>query len=59
MRNKLKSDEREGEKKIRFVDAFFIPGIIEFSVSMFFGKLVMSSFFYWFPTYLQEQWGYS
>lgn len=59
MRDKLKSDEREGEKKIRFVDAFFIPGIIEFSVSMFFGKLVMSSFFYWFPTYLQEQWGYS
>lgn len=59
IKDKLKSGENEGAKKIRFVDAFFIPGIIEFSISMFFGKLVMSSFFYWFPTYLQEELAYS
>ena len=47
-------DDRPNRDKIRFLDAFKIPGIIEFSVSMFFGKLVMSSLFYWFPTYLRE-----
>ena len=39
-------------KKIRFRDAFKIPGILEFAVSMFFGKLVMSAMFYWNNVYL-------
>lgn len=42
-------------KKIRFWDAFKIPGILEFSVSMFFGKLVMNAMFYWNQHYFQEE----
>lgn len=50
--------QEESKGKIRFWDAFRIPGILEFSVSMFFSKLVMSAMFYWTPVYLREQMGF-
>jgi hypothetical protein len=44
--------EIKKENNIKFWNAFKIPGIIQFCISMFFGKLAMSALFYWYPTYL-------
>ncbi|CAG9831094.1 unnamed protein product [Diabrotica balteata] len=40
------------ERAIGFVDALRIPGVIEFSLALFFSKLVSYTFLYWLPLYL-------
>ncbi|XP_017777420.1 PREDICTED: glucose-6-phosphate exchanger SLC37A2 isoform X2 [Nicrophorus vespilloides] len=49
LRNQSNSEE---EAAIGFVDACKIPGVIEFSLSLFFSKLVSYTFLYWLPLYL-------
>lgn len=38
---------------IGFLGAIKIPGVIEFSLSLFFSKLVSYTFLYWLPLYIQ------
>lgn len=43
----------ENRKPIGLVDALLIPGVIEFSLCLFFSKLVSYTFLYWLPLYIQ------
>ncbi|EDW73917.2 uncharacterized protein Dwil_GK21661 [Drosophila willistoni] len=38
---------------IGLIDALFIPGVVEFSLCLFFTKLVSYTFMYWLPMYIQ------
>ncbi|XP_034234377.1 glucose-6-phosphate exchanger SLC37A2 isoform X2 [Thrips palmi] len=40
-------------KAIGFLGALRIPGVIEFSMSLFFSKLVSYTFLYWLPKYIK------
>lgn len=40
------------ERAIGFMGACRIPGVIEFSLSLFFAKLVSYTFLYWLPLYI-------
>ncbi|KAK4878195.1 hypothetical protein RN001_010701 [Aquatica leii] len=42
------------ERPIGFLGACKIPGVIEFSLSLFFSKLVSYTFLYWLPLYVQH-----
>uniref|UniRef100_UPI00358E38CF glucose-6-phosphate exchanger SLC37A2 isoform X2 n=1 Tax=Myxine glutinosa TaxID=7769 RepID=UPI00358E38CF len=42
-------------KAIRFLDALRIPGVIEFSLCLFFAKLVSYTFLFWLPMYISSQ----
>ncbi|XP_055531986.1 glucose-6-phosphate exchanger SLC37A2 isoform X2 [Wyeomyia smithii] len=42
------------EDAIGFAGALKIPGVIEFSLSLFFSKLVSYTFLYWLPLYIQS-----
>ncbi|KAE8742622.1 hypothetical protein FOCC_FOCC011846 [Frankliniella occidentalis] len=44
---------------IGFMEALQIPGVIEFSMSLFFSKLVSYTFLYWLPKYIQNSTGLS
>jgi len=37
---------------INFIGAMKIPGVIEYSLSLFFAKLVSYTFLYWLPLYI-------
>lgn len=37
---------------IGFIEAMKIPGVIEYSLSLFFAKLVSYTFLYWLPLYI-------
>ncbi|KAI6657404.1 hypothetical protein LOD99_152 [Oopsacas minuta] len=39
---------------IGFFNAFLIPGVLEYSFSLFFGKLVSYTFLFWLPLYIQN-----
>ncbi|XP_037912706.1 glucose-6-phosphate exchanger SLC37A2 isoform X1 [Hermetia illucens] len=39
---------------IKLLDALYIPGVIEFSLCLFFSKLVSYTFLYWLPLYIQS-----
>ena len=39
---------------IGFFNAFLIPGVLEYSFSLFFGKLVSYTFLFWLPMYIQN-----
>ncbi|XP_059484180.1 glucose-6-phosphate exchanger SLC37A2 isoform X2 [Neocloeon triangulifer] len=41
-------------KAITFFQALSIPGVIEFSLSLFFAKLVSYTFLYWLPLYIHN-----
>ncbi|PSN45251.1 hypothetical protein C0J52_06997 [Blattella germanica] len=41
------------ERAIGFFGALKIPGVIEFSLSLFFAKLVSYTFLYWLPLYIK------
>ncbi|XP_075166909.1 glucose-6-phosphate exchanger SLC37A2-like [Haematobia irritans] len=41
-------------RPIGLIDALFIPGVIEFSLCLFFSKLVSYTFLYWLPLYIQS-----
>jgi len=40
------------EEAISFFGALSIPGVVEFSISLFFAKLVSYTFLYWLPNYI-------
>jgi OPA family glycerol-3-phosphate transporter-like MFS transporter 1/2 len=50
-RNGNSSSEDMGA--VSFMEALFIPGVIEFSLSLFFCKLVSYTFLYWLPMYIK------
>lgn len=39
---------------ISLIDALYIPGVVEFSLCLFFTKLVSYTFMYWLPLYIQS-----
>ncbi|KAH0549291.1 glucose-6-phosphate exchanger SLC37A2 isoform X1 [Cotesia glomerata] len=47
------------EKAIGFVGAINIPGVLEYSLSLFFAKLVSYTFLYWLPLYISASTTYS
>ncbi|KAK0076039.1 hypothetical protein PV325_005965, partial [Microctonus aethiopoides] len=48
----------DGEKAIGFIGAMKIPGVLEFSFSLFFSKLVSYTFLYWLPLYISSSTSY-
>lgn len=42
------------DSAIGFVGAMKIPGVIEYSLSLFFAKLVSYTFLYWLPLYIAD-----
>ncbi|XP_066265291.1 glucose-6-phosphate exchanger SLC37A2-like isoform X3 [Branchiostoma lanceolatum] len=46
-------------KAISFLGALKIPGVIEFSMCLFFAKLVSYTFLYWLPKYIRDEEDYS
>ncbi|CAH0549575.1 unnamed protein product [Brassicogethes aeneus] len=50
----LPRGEGNGNNAIGFFGACKIPGVIEFSLSLFFSKLVSYTFLYWLPSYLNS-----
>eukprot|EP00092_Neocalanus_flemingeri_P014087 GFUD01015196.1.p1 GENE.GFUD01015196.1~~GFUD01015196.1.p1 ORF type:complete len:522 (-),score=116.80 GFUD01015196.1:456-2021(-) len=42
------------ERAISFADALKIPGVVEFSLCLFFSKLVSYTFLYWLPNYIHS-----
>ena len=43
------------ETAIGFFGALRIPGVVEFSLCLFFAKLVSYTFLYWLPNYIHEK----
>ncbi|XP_028401776.1 glucose-6-phosphate exchanger SLC37A2-like [Dendronephthya gigantea] len=41
-------------KAVSFFGAFFLPGVLEYSLSLFFAKLVSYTFLYWLPFYINH-----
>lgn len=41
-------------RPISLTDALHIPGVVEFSLCLFFTKLVSYTFMYWLPLYIQS-----
>ncbi|XP_049824711.1 glucose-6-phosphate exchanger SLC37A2 isoform X2 [Aethina tumida] len=50
----LLASSRRNERAIGFVGACKIPGVIEFSLSLFFSKLVSYTFLYWLPLFINS-----
>ncbi|KAL3886701.1 hypothetical protein ACJMK2_026680 [Sinanodonta woodiana] len=46
------------EKAISFYSALVIPGVIEFSLCLFFAKLVSYTFLFWLPNYINDNTDY-
>eukprot|EP00117_Sycon_ciliatum_P014429 scpid35623/ scgid14689/ Putative glycerol-3-phosphate transporter 1; Glycerol-3-phosphate permease 1; Protein PHOSPHATE STARVATION-INDUCED GENE 3 len=44
----------EPKPALKFVDALRIPGVIEFSLCLFFAKFVPYIFLYWLPVYIHD-----
>ncbi|GFY52478.1 glucose-6-phosphate exchanger SLC37A2 [Trichonephila inaurata madagascariensis] len=51
------SEKHSTKKAITFWDALRIPGVIEFSLCLFFSKLVSYTFLFWLPRYLDSTTG--
>ncbi|XP_071528540.1 LOW QUALITY PROTEIN: glucose-6-phosphate exchanger SLC37A2-like [Panulirus ornatus] len=49
----------DGDKAIGFFAALSIPGVVEFSLCLFFAKLVSYTFLYWLPNYILNSTPYS
>lgn len=47
------------KKAVGFIGAIKIPGVIEFSMCLFFAKLVSYTFLYWLPNYIKYSSDYS
>ena len=45
---------QEEERAISFGGALKIPGVLEFSLCLFFAKLVSYTFLYWLPTFIMD-----
>lgn len=46
------SDGNKEQKAVSFIEALKIPGVIEYSLCLFFSKLVSYTFLYWLPRYI-------
>lgn len=46
--------ENSGERAIGLIGAIRIPGVIEYSLSLFFAKLVSYTFLFWLPVYIKK-----
>lgn len=44
----------EEKKPISMLDAVRIPGVLEFSLCLFFSKAVYYTFFFWLPVYIKD-----
>jgi len=44
---------------ISFTKALFIPGVLEYSFSLFFCKMISYTFLYWLPLYIKETTSYT
>ncbi|KAG7214123.1 hypothetical protein KM043_001478 [Ampulex compressa] len=51
--------DNQRESAIGFMGALAIPGVIEYSLSLFFAKLVSYTFLYWLPLYISASTTYS
>lgn len=51
------SQQHEKKRAITFWEAVKIPGVIEFSLCLFFSKLVSYTFLFWLPRYLDHTTG--
>ena len=47
-------DSPDSDKAIGFISALRIPGVVEFSLCLFFSKLVSYTFLYWLPNYIHS-----
>lgn len=54
----LISMDKSKEKPISLWRALLIPGVIEFSLCLFFAKLVSYTFLFWLPKYIHEKTNY-
>ncbi|GAB6020611.1 hypothetical protein CHUAL_003286 [Chamberlinius hualienensis] len=54
MGQKITQENRKPVKAISFMQALKIPGVIEFSLCLFFAKLVSYTFLYWLPRYINQ-----
>ena len=52
-------EDSEEIKNVSFGKALCIPGVLTFAVSFFFIKFAYYGVYYWVPTYLQDELGYS
>lgn len=52
-------DNTSRNNAIGFMGAMKIPGVIEYSLSLFFAKLVSYTFLYWLPLYIAASSWYS
>uniref|UniRef100_T1ITN0 Sugar phosphate exchanger 3 n=1 Tax=Strigamia maritima TaxID=126957 RepID=T1ITN0_STRMM len=52
MQEKEISQSNNNNKPVKFCDALKIPGVAEFSICLFFAKLVSYTFLYWLPKYI-------
>merc|ERR1719290_150995 len=50
----IKQSPLKEEKAIGFIGALKIPGVIEFSLCLFFSKLVSYAFLFWLPKYIHS-----
>ena len=60
--NRVDQDQIEDNeliKNISFFKALCIPGVLTFSLSFFFIKFSYYGIYYWVPTYLQDELGYT
>ncbi|KAK3106997.1 hypothetical protein FSP39_004636 [Pinctada imbricata] len=53
------SSSLKKEKPVSFIGALKIPGVIEFSMCLFFSKLVSYTFLFWLPKYISSITTYS
>lgn len=54
----IKKEEPAEDKAISFYRALLIPGVIEFSLCLFFAKLVSYTFLFWLPKYISYKTSY-
>ena len=52
-------EDNEEIKNVSFGKALCIPGVLTYSISFFFIKFAYYGIYYWVPTYLQDELGYS
>jgi len=50
----MSSHRSDSEEAIGFLSALKIPGVVEFSLCLFFSKLVSYTFLYWLPNYIHS-----
>ncbi|VVC43981.1 Hypothetical protein CINCED_3A021738 [Cinara cedri] len=55
----LSSLDDSSHKAVGFLGAIKIPGVVEFSMCLFFAKLVSYTFLYWLPNYIKASTSYS